>query len=311
MIDESLNVKNTSSIRTQLLMTIRSKFAFRLLLSQDPISRGLRDIYAHLMFMDGNSIKMNENQFLHSYMPYYRDDFKVWKRWSKPKFERQAFRLLQPYILLCDFSDNLILDYHICPIELSEAEKQAYNEAKAEFLKGRVQVAYLQVIQRFQYFYTICYQKTVLLKQLLMEITARNEKVVVFTKFLSEIKFLKESGILRGYQYVVLSGTTNKTKALKLFETGVPIMICTYKVEMPRLFLHGCGNVIYFSQTFDYKDKLSIFPKLYADHPVKVRIYDFWVNTHLENLIRDNLSRKKKVLQNVHRMMSYKEVCDL
>ena len=88
-------------------------------------------------------------------------------------------------------------------------------------------------------------------------------------------------------------------------------MICTYKVEIPRLILKGCANVIYFSQTFDYKDKTRILSRFYGDSELFLNVYDFWVNTRLETLINDNLLRKKRLLQNLCKIMNFDEVCYL
>ena len=109
-------------------------------------------------------------------------------------------------------------------------------------------------------------------------------------------------------QYLILY-LFQKTK--NSFEENIDIMICTYKVESPRLNLKGCNNIIYFSQTFDYKDKLHTLTSFYNKDVLNVNVYDFWVGTRLENLIKDNLHRKKNVLSNVCRMMSKDEALKL
>ncbi len=311
VIDESLSIKNTSSGRTRRLLAMQGKFKYRLLMSKSPICRGLRDIYSQMQFMDSTVLGMTETQFLHQFMPFYTDDNAVSKRWSLPHLEKKAALLLKPYILFCDFKDNLKIVHREYQFELDAAEKEVYREDKESFLKNKSSVAYLQVIQRFQYYYTICRQKVEQLRRLLSEISSRKEKVVIYTKYLSEIKFLRESGLLKDSKYVIMSGTTNKIKAATLFEMDFNIMICTYKVEMPRLILQGCGNVIYFSQTFDYKDKMYALSRFYGEKELHLNVYDFWVNTRLEALIKDNLSRKKKVLQNMCKIMSYDEACNL
>lgn len=311
VVDESLGFKNTSSGRTRRLLSMQGKFSYRLLLSKSPISRGLRDIYSQMQFINIKILNMTETQFLHQFMPFYTDGFSVSKRWSLPHLDRRAAKLLKPYVLYCDFTDNLNISYREYCFNLTPAEMKVYQEDKEKFLNEKNRVAYLQVIQRFQYYYTICAQKVKQLKQLLEEIRQRHEKVVIYTKYLSEVKFLRESGLLGAYKYVVMSGTTNKIRAATLFEMDFDVMICTYKVEMPRLFLQACTNVIYFSQTFDYKDKLYAISRFYSENEIQLNVYDFWVNTKLESLIRDNLLRKKKVLHNICRIMSYDEACDL
>lgn len=50
----------------------------------------------------------------------------------------------------------------------------------------------MQVVQRFQYLYTICKHKVDALFKLVSEILERKEKVIIYTKFLSEVRFSKK-----------------------------------------------------------------------------------------------------------------------
>lgn len=89
-------------------------------------------------------------------------------------------------------------------------------------------------------------------------------------------------------------------------------MFCTYGVDKFGLDMQLCNNIIYFSQTFDYKCKVqgldSVVSKGIAR---KINIYDFWVKTNLEQLINDNLERKKNVLSNVCHMITKEEALRL
>ena len=311
IVDESLTFKNTTSGRTKKLMTIKHKFKYRILLSRNPLAQGIRDLYAQAKFLDPNVINMTESQFLYRFLPSYIDSFDVWKRTLNTQYEGQVINLVRPYLLACDFEDNLKIKYHEAIFELTDKEKEVYKKDKEAFLAGKDRVAYLQVVQRFQYFYTICKQKVEALSKLVEEIMKRGEKVIIYTKYLSELKFLMESGAFGKNKCVFMSGNSNKIKALDLFENEINIMICTYKVESPRLNLKGCNNIIYFSQTFDYKDKLHTLSRFYQKEVLNLNVYDFWVNTKLENLMKENLMQKKSLLKNVCKMMSCDEALSL
>ena len=82
----------------------------------------------------------------------------------------------------------------------------------------------------------------------------------------------------------------------------------TYKVEIPRLLLQDCKNVIYFSQTFDYKDKYYPLSRVYGSENCSLNVYDFWVDTELENLIKTSLTLKKQVLENVCETIEFDKV---
>lgn len=311
VVDESITIKNTEAGRTRRLLSMKHKFKYRLILSGTPLTQGLIDLYSQTQFMDSAILNMTETQFMHSFLPFYMDDFEVWKRWSTPKNEAKLVKMIKPYLLACDFEDNLKITYYDSDFELTPQEAAVYQLEKEDFLKDKEQVAFLQVVQRFQYLYTICKHKVDALFKLVSEILERKEKVIIYTKFLSEVRFFKEAGGFGDKKFVVMSGNSNKLKALNRFEKNVDIMICTYKVESPRLNLKGCNNIIYFTQTFDYKDKIQTLTSFYNKDVINLNIYNFWVGTRLESLIKDNLNRKENVLSNVCNIMSRDEALKL
>lgn len=311
IVDESITIKNTEAGRTKRLLAMKHKFKYRVILSGTPLTQGLIDLYSQVQFMDSAILNMTETQFMHNFLPFYEDDFETWRRWSNPEHEAQLVEMIRPYLLACDFEDNVKIIYHNADFQLTPQEEEVYRFEKEDFLKNKEQVAFLQVVQRFQYLYTICKNKVNALFKLVDEILARHEKVIIYTKFLSEVKFFKEAGGFGNHKFVVMSGNSNKIKALNRFEKNVDIMICTYKVESPRLNLRGCNNIIYFTQTFDYKDKIQTLTSFYNKEEIQLNIYDFWVDTRLEGLIKDNLYRKKNVLKNVCRIMSKDEALKL
>lgn len=170
----------------------------------------------------------------------------------------------------------------------------------------------MDVVQNFQRMYTLSQNKLEALRELVKQILARGEKVIIFIKFLDEITFFKESKFFGDVKFVELTGKSNKRKAIKEFERHADIMFCTYGVDKFGLDMQLCNNIIYFSQTFDYKCKVegldSISSKGIAR---KLNIYDFWVKTNLEQLINDNLERKKNVLSNVCHMITKEEALRL
>lgn len=311
VIDDSLSFKNIGADKTRRLLALRQCFYFKLIISEAPLVRGLIDLYAQVHFLNPSILKVTQTQFVHNYLDMCSKSNGAVKWWSTPEKERKLVEIIKSYVLLCNFRCKLNTQLYSFDFELTYKERCSYQQEKEAFLKGRKNVLFMQVVQAFQYFYTICEQKVHKMFILLEDIKKRNEKVIVYTKYLGEICFLKESGLLDGRSFVVMSGHTNKLRALNRFENDVDIMLCTYKVESPRMIIHGCKNVVYFSQTFDYKDKMKTLSCLCGEDGFKVNIYDFWVRTRLENLIKENLSKKKNVLSNVCRMMAQYEVLDL
>ena len=135
--------------------------------------------------------------------------------------------------------------------------------------------------------------------QLVNEIIQRGEKVIVFVKFLDEIRFLKECKVIN-FEYVEMTGNVNKNKVAELFANNVQVMFSTYGAGGLAMHMPFCNNIIFFSQTFDYKDKVQSIDCIYKKGKTnQLNIYNFWVQTGLEKLIRDCQRRKENVLNNI------------
>ncbi len=313
VVDESLTIKNEEAGCTQRLLFMRNKFKYRLILSSAPLTKGVIDLYSQIKFMDPNILKMSRNQFIHCFMNLYPDDYRSWRRWSTPKDEEALVEIMMPYIYCCDIKD---IDYRILhhnyDFELTNKEALSYREEKESFLQDKTSLVFMEVAQRFQHMYTISKNKLNALVNLVSSLDAQKEKVVIYTKFLDEIEFFKESGILANHKFVELTGHSNKRRAIKRFEEDTNIMFCTYRVNRLNLSLRFCNNIIYFSQTFDYKDKVQSLYNIYRkDRSQEINVHNFWVKTGLEQLIKDNLSKKRDVLSNVCQMMSKQELMEL
>ena len=312
VVDESITIKNTLSGRTQRLLSLSRKFAYRLILSSIPLSRGLIDLYAQLEFLNPKILRMNAQQFGHIFMPYKYSNYLVMRRWSRPEDEQRVYEHMKPYILGYDFGKKLEIKYQNQYFDLTPQEEKSYLDEKCKFLQKKDQLVFLDVAQNFQRIYTFSQNKLIALHKLVKEIIARGEKAIIYFKFLDEITFLKESHYFDGINFVELTGKTNKKKAIKAFERTADIMFCTYGVDKFGLDMQICNNIIYFSQTFDYKSKIEGLDSVNSKGiGRKVNIYDFWVKTNLEQLISDNLEKKKNVLSNLCRMITKEEALKL
>ncbi len=309
VIDDSITIKNSEAGRTKRLLAIRHKFKYRLILSSLPLTQGLIDLYSQLEFLDSKILRMNESQFSNMFLPFYEDCYKTWRRWSRPEDEKLLVQLMRPYVLMCDMAQNRRLKYIDNDFELTDMERRSYKYEKDFFLKNRTQVAFMEVVQSFQRMYTLSYNKIQALRILLKNIMERKEKVIIYIRFLDEIIFFKESGFLDGFDFVECTGKSDKRRAISAFRSNIDIMFCTYGVNRQDLDLSLCRNVIFFSQTFDYKSKAQILRDFNCKgYKQNINIYNFWVRTGLEMIIRDNLSRKAKVLSNVCRIITQKQV---
>ena len=312
VVDESITIKNTEAGRTKRLLWIKSKFKYRLILSGLPLTQGLVDLYSQVEFMSSSILNMTQSQFLNIYLSPYDDGFSQYKKWSLPDEEKKLIEKMRPYIYESDLSIDYNVNYYDYDFELTKEEAAVYEDEKNQFLENNENIAFMAVVQKFQYLYTLAEDKINGLINLIDEIKTRGEKVIIYIKFWDEIDFFKECGKLNNKQFVVLSGRGGKRKAIRQFSEDIDVMFSTYGVDNLGQDLRLCNNIVFFSQTFDYKSKLLALQNFYQSGKTDgINVYNFWLNTGLDNLIRKNLNSKENVLSNVCKTMSKKEAMNL
>lgn len=295
VVDESITIKNTDAGRTKRLLYIANNFTFRLILNGTACTKGLYDIYSQMQFLSPKILNMTESQFANIFLTYKNEGYKPWKRWSKPENEEALIEIIRPYIFDCalEIEANLFEKNFFCP--LSETEKKEYNDFKYSFLKNNSNLGFLEVAQSFQQFYSLCGIKKQKIDDLVKEITAKNEKAVIFCKYLSEIEYLKK------YTPIVFTG---KEKHDLSDIKNNSMLVCTYGVGSFGLNLQEINNVIYVSQTFDFMQKEQSKHRVYRKGQKKdVTIYNLWCDTGLEEIIKKSLEKKENTLKNIEKYM--------
>ena len=300
IVDESITIKNTESKRTIRLLKIWNKFTFRLILNGTLLTQGLIDLYSQIQFIHPAILNMSETEFANKFLTYRKDGEKSWKRWSISANEEALVEMIRPYIFDCE-TENL-LKKNFCNINcfLNNYEVNNYIREKEKFfsklqISGK-QIDFLSVIQKLQHIYTInCKEKFIKLVELINNIKKRGEKTLVFCKYLDEVEFIKQH-----ISCSVLTGFEGKKNAINDFKNKEDVLLLTYGVGSFGLNLQFANNIIFFSQTFDYKHKEQAIYRIYRTGQEKnCYIYNLYVNTNLENIIRTSLEKKENTLKNV------------
>lgn len=301
VVDESITIKNTDAGRTKRLLGMWNLFNYRLILNGTPLTQGLIDLYSQIQFLHPKILNMTESQFANNFLHYKKDGYKPWKRWSKPENEEALIEIIRPYIFDCELDIPVKLNEYNESFSLSEAEAEKYGLEKMEFLKDKYEVGFLEVAQKFQRIYSSCQEKIDYLKKLVPTLG----KVIIYVKFRDEVRQLREL-----FNCVVFTG--GEKGDLSRFENDVEVLICTYGVGSMGLNLQYANNIIYFTQTFDYKDKIQSMHRIYRTGQKKdCNIYNFWVNTGLDDLIKKSLDKKENTLNNVERIISAEKAMQL
>lgn len=317
IIDDSSIIKNAQSGCTQRLFQLGPRFAYRLILSSAPITLGLIDLYSQLQFMSPQLLKMSYIQFSNIYLTPINNRFDNQKMWSTKYQENMLIHKIKPYILDSDLDFDYPINRYNLYVNLTEKEQQSYNEEKEKLLEGRDYVHFMEIFHKFQHIYTISQNKIKLLCKILNKIRLRKEKVIIYVKYLDEIRFFQESGLFDNQKYVILNGQSNKKRAFADFSEATDTMFCSYGVDNLGINVPSYNNVIFFSQTFSYQFKLQAIKQALRGQPQaqekadRINVYDLWVNTGLEEMVQQNLLMKQKVIKRVCQKISKEEALRL
>lgn len=292
VLDESINIKNATAKRTKRLLELSNKFKYRFILNGTPLTKSLIDLWGQIEFLSPKILGMTETQFANNFLIYRDDGYRPWRKWSKPANEEALIEILRPYIFDCDLDLDVKINHNNIETQLSYMEWVEYDDIKNEYLDKvgdeLKDFDFLGLTQLLQQNYSLNDDKKEKFDNLMKKL--KGEKVVIFCKFLREIEWIKLE-----YSNVKLF-TGQQKDDITDFQT----LVCTYSTGSFGLNLQQANNLIYFSQTFDYKHKEQSKARIYRTGQTKdCNIYDFWVDTGLEKIIKKSLNKKENVLNNV------------
>ena len=293
VVDESIKFKNIGSRRTERLLALRDLFEFRLILNGTPTTKNVLDLLPQINFISPKILNMTEAQFANHFMEYYNDGRQAWRRWSRPANEEALVEIVRPYIFDANLDIPTKLHVRTIECELSIDELERYQLEKDDYFSRLVSIDFLAMVQKFQHLYTINGDKFAKLKKCLPS------QAVIFCKFLDEVYNLLAT-LPAAAEY------TGRAKAdIGEFKAGkIKYLVCTYGTGSLGLNLQFCNNVIFYSQTFDYKDKIQALHRVYRTGQTKdVTVYDFYTNTGLESIIRASLEKKESTLENIKKII--------
>ena len=306
VIDEGLLIKNYEAERTRRLLAMSKMFKYRLVLTRLPLVQGLSDLYAPLQFITSLNLGMSKVQFEKCFL---RQSCCEDKRLQD---EAKLMALIKPYIYDCNLREKFKINYFDYDCKLSKAEERDYFFEKSRFLALKSRFCFLEILQKFQTIYIYAESKIQMLSALLDKLVRQKQKAVVFVRYLDEICFLEEVGVFRKYNYVAMTAKADKKKIIKRFLTQADFMVCTYGVSFMGMCLEKCNHVVFYTQTFDYKKKLQSLGEVVADEKLlEVNVHNFWLNTGLDNLIREKQKEKRGLLAQVSKMIHKNKVAQL
>ena len=291
IVDESITIKNLIAKRTKRLLQNWHLFKFRLILNGTPITNSLLDLYSQIEFIHPKILSMTERQFANNFLIYKKESYRSYAKGNKPYNEEALIEIIKPYICDAELEINCGLNFTDFDCQLNEIEQDEYSILKRNIYETMDDdFDFLAISQKLQHFYTEnCADKRIKFDNLIKEIV-KDQQVIIYVKYVSELDFLKEN-----YDCVEYSGRCKD--GIELFKNGAKILISTYGSGSMGHNLQFCHNIIYLSQTFDYKDKEQSLHRIYRVGQTKpCNIYNFYIKTGLEKIIKTNLNKKVNIL---------------
>lgn len=301
VIDESLKIKNLIAKKVKRLLSVSHLFKFKLILNGTPITKGLHDLYPQIEFLSPKILNMGEKEFAKRFLEYTLDgQSRSWTKWSRPHNEEALIEILRPYIFDEDLEKYSDLNQTERVFKLNKAEIKKYSKEKFEvlenFSKTESGISFLGLAQKLKQIYEPCKASLKGIKQDVENIMERNEKVIIYISFIKQVEIMQN---LFGKDKVAIYTGENKS-GLSEFKDFKNIMVCTYGCGSLGLNLQFANNIIYFSQTFDYKDKEQSLHRIYRTGQSKTcNIINYLVDTGLCNLIWASLDKKQNCLNNI------------
>lgn len=305
IVDESITIKNLIAKRTARLVSNWHLFKFRLILNGTPLTNSLLDLYSQINFIHPSILKMTEKQFANNFLIFKKDGYRSYAKSNKPCNEEALIETIKPYIFDAELDINCGLNFIDIDCKLHYLENENYNIFKNQTINNcEVVIDFLAMAQKFQHHYSLnCTEKQIKLEETLKNL--QDQQVIIYVKYIDELDYLKEK-----YNCAEYSGR-DKT-GIEKFRNGERILASTYGSGSLGHNLQFCNNIIYLSQTFDYKDKEQSLHRIYRIGQTKpCNIYNFYVNTGLEKLIKNNLDKKINTLTTIKQYITKQNIKNL
>lgn len=291
VVDESLKIKNRSTIRFRRCMQLGKLARYRLVLNGTPVSKNVLDLWTQMEFLSPKILNMSYNQFKNTYAEYYvRGKLQglVKKQHNIP----HLMSLIEPYI----FESRLDIEANKKYINhYYSVNREAYDRLKEEMLQyfsDDDSADFYAFTTKLQQFYTKSQLKQNLIDQI-------KGQAIVYVKYLDNIP----------KKAIAITGETKNRDAIieRFRQKEFEKLYMTYGTGALGLNLQFCNQIIFADQTFDYAMKLQAEARIYRiGQDEDVTYHSLLADTGLEKLIQKSLSKKTDLLSEIKNEISQK-----
>lgn len=330
IVDESHYIKNIYTKRTMRINYLSKKSKYRLIMTGTPIPNGIQDFYSQFYFLHPDILGYNSFfSFASNHLEYSEKYKNVIVRAHNTEY---ITRKINPYIFQVKKEDCLELPkktYTIRNLYLNKKQDKLYDYVKNEILSKvesdfnsyelfklflyltRITQGYFNYKIDKNYHRMIDYSKVELLKEVLEEIDTKNNKVVIFYQYKSDVSMIRKKLKIK----LEINGSISLKKQaenIKELEEKENIILVNIKSGSTGLNLQMCNYIIFFNNTFDYSRRKQAEDRVYRIGQNKnVHIIDLVTWGTIEEYIIECLNKKvnvsKSIMNEIRKIQENKE----
>lgn len=294
--DESIFIKNDSTIRYKRLCFLREKTDYALILNGTPLTRNEWDLYNQMYFLSPKIIGMGREEFLNSFFRKITYKKKGHREKSFYQFSEvnssMLTKMINPYVFRCDLEFTKKENKTIKWIGISDSYDK-YEEAKKKYL--------------LEYKENCSSDSIIRMLQVLNHISANDinkitsiasycegKRAIIFASYKDEIYMLYK--YLKGECYVIDGDTKNRKEIISKFLNGDKPLIMSYGCGSFSLNMQKCNEIIFSSLTFDYglmEQAKARIKRIGQDSDIRYTY--FLTECGINRMILDNLSKKRNL----------------
>lgn len=282
VVDESLKIKNADANRTQRLLQLAEKSAYRIILNGTPLSRNLLDLWSQMEFLSPKILKMGLAEFKNTFCEYIKVTYHshgFGRSYSKEFIKKYhnidyLYSLIEPFIFESKLSlsigqQHIDIDYALTDEEKAQHDKLKEKYLDNEYLLARNNNIFLEITQKMQHNYSLSPAKFEIVDKLLSEID--KSKVLIYAKYI------------------------DTQEALSKHYKDVRIM--SLQKHSYGLNLQDYNAIVFWDKTWDYAQREQIERRIFRTGQISDCVYyDLTGNIGLEGMINQNIERKRNLL---------------
>ena len=282
VVDESLKIKNSDANRTQRLLQLAEKSAYRIILNGTPLSRNLLDLWSQMEFLSPKILKMGLAEFKNTFCEYIKVTYHsqgFGMSYSKEFIKKYhnidyLYSLIEPFIFESKLSLSIGQQHIDIDYSLTDEEKAQHDKLKEKYLDNEYLLAknnniFLEITQNMQHNYSLSHSKFEIVDKLLSEID--KSKVLIYAKYIDT-----QEQLSKHYK---------------------DVRIMSLQKHSYGLNLQDYNAIVFWDKTWDYAQREQIERRIFRTGQISNCVYyDLTGNVGLEGMINQNIERKRNLL---------------